>query len=319
MNATSPLPTTPNLFIVGAPKCGTTSLYEYLRHHPQIYFPYDVNDYARVKEPNHLCPELCIADKDAIRDHDAYTTLYEGSQNARWRGDASTNYLFSERAADNIRHLNPEARILIMLRPPVEWMRSYHSELVRHHHEDILDFSEAVAACTDRRNGRRIPAATGVPRCLDYPAMADFAPQVERYQRVFGRRAVKVILLEELARSPQATFRDILVFLGLDTSFQPEFTVYNETPRHGRVEGFLRTLYRNPGIKALVQRSVPRALRRKSIELVRQREAPRSGLDAFDQGLREQCAPGIERLAALIDRDLRHWQASTRRQHKRVI
>ncbi|MDE2342048.1 MAG: sulfotransferase [Betaproteobacteria bacterium] len=319
MDAKAHLPIAPNLFIVGAPKCGTTSLYEYLRCHPQIYFPHDEDDYARVKEPNHLCPELRIADKDAIRDRGAYMALYQGGQNALWRGDASTNYLFSENAASNIKSLSPDARILIMLRPPVEWMHSYHSELVRHHHEDILDFDEAVAACTDRRNGCRIPPKSGVPMCLDYLAMADFAPQIERYHHAFGRDAVKVILLEDLAGSPEATFRDVLAFLGVNTSFRPEFLVHNETPRRGRVEEVLRVLYRNPAIKVVAQRSVSRAIRHRLLATARQLDTRRRFPDPVDERLHEQSARGIERLAALIDRDLRHWQTSTQRRRARVI
>lgn len=302
----------PNLFIVGAPKCGTTSLYEYLRRHPQVYFPYDDDDYARVKEPNHLCPELCIADKDAIHGRDAYLALYHGSGHALWRGDASTNYLFSETAAGNIKRLSPDARVVIMLRPPVEWMRSYHSELVRHDHEDISDFHEAVAASEDRRNGRRIPESTGVPRCLDYVAMSQFAPQVERYYRAVGRDAVKVLLLEDLARSPVRTYRDIAEFLGLDTTFEPEFEVYNETPRYGPVERFLRQLYRQPGVKSAVQHILPRAARRRSLHLVRRRESRRVASDPRDQQLLRSCGPDIEQLSALIARDLDHWKAPMR-------
>ncbi len=122
-----------------------------------------------------------------------------------WRGDASTNHLFSELAAENIKLFCPSARILVMLRPPVDWMRSYHSELLRHQHEDIADFYEAVNASEDRRNGLRLPPHTSVPKCLDYLEMSRFAPQVERYYRVFGRGAVKVVLLEDMVAAPEET------------------------------------------------------------------------------------------------------------------
>ncbi len=308
MDNVTPQSTTPNLFIVGAPKCGTTSLYEYLRRHPQVYFPHAEEDYARIKEPNHLCPELDIAETDAIRDRDAYLALYRDGAHARWRGDASTNYLYSPCAADNIKQLSPDARILIMLRPPVAWMRSYHSELVRHHHEDILDFEQAVAASAERRNGERIPARTGVPGCLDYVSMARFAPQVQRYLDVFGPAAVKVLLLEDLARSPTATFRGVLQFLGLDTGFQPDFMIYNETPRQGAGERILRSIYRNPAVKATVQHLLPRRARRTVLQLVRRREAGRAGSDAGDAHLHQACAADIDELAQLIGRDLDDWK-----------
>ncbi|MGA9342175.1 MAG: sulfotransferase, partial [Rhodanobacteraceae bacterium] len=124
--------TRPNLFLVGAPKCGTTSLYEYLRQHPQIFFPFDERDYSRTKEPNHFCPDLEILDRYAIRDRRDYLALYKGSEGMFLRGDASTNYLVSEHAPAAIKDFCPEARILVMLRPPVEMMHSYHRELLRY-------------------------------------------------------------------------------------------------------------------------------------------------------------------------------------------
>ncbi len=79
-NHVSPGPI-PNLFIVGAPKCGTTSLYEYLRQHPQIFFPFSTDGYSRIKEPNHFCPELEILERDAITDLRGIPHgLYRGSE-----------------------------------------------------------------------------------------------------------------------------------------------------------------------------------------------------------------------------------------------
>jgi hypothetical protein len=298
----------PNLFIVGAPKCGTTSLYEYLRQHPQIFFPFDDDGYSRIKEPNHFCPELEILDKDAITDLGEYLSLYQGSGDATWRGDASTNHLFSELAAERIKDFCPDARILVMLRPPVDWMRSYHSELLRHHHEDIVDFHEALDASEDRRNGLRIPPQTSVPKCLDYFAMSNFAPQVERYYRVFGRDAVKVVLLEDMVAAPEETFREILQFLGVDSSFRPEFRIHNETPRHGRLERFVTFVYKRLGVKYLVQLFLPYAARRKFLSFIRRKDLAKVASDPRDEQLHKRCAPEVERLSRLIERDLGHWQ-----------
>jgi hypothetical protein len=309
---------TPNLFIVGAPKCGTTSLYEYLRHHPQVFFPYDDEDYSRVKEPNYFCPELEILEKDAISDREEYLALYRASEAAVWRGDASTNHLFSETAAARIKQFCPEARILVMLRPPVEWMHSYHSELLRHQHEDIADFHEAIAACAERRAGRRIPARTSVPRCLDYLAMSRFAPQLERYYDAFGRAAVKVVLLEDIAAAPAETFRDILAFLGVDTSYSPEFHVFNETPRSGRLERMVTAMYKQAGVKHVVQQFVPYPARRRFLSLLRRQERKHAPPDPRDAALHSWCAPDVERLSALIDRDLSHWQTAPQQRHHRA-
>ncbi|MGH9434851.1 MAG: sulfotransferase family protein [Terriglobia bacterium] len=298
----------PNLFLVGAPKCGTTSLYEYLRRHPQIFFPFSDDDYGRVKEPNHFCPELEILEKDAIKGRKDYLDLYRGSERARWRGDASTNYLFSETAAERIKCFCPNARILIMLRPPVDWMHSYHSELLRTHHEDIVDFYEALNASEDRRNGLRIPEHTGVPKCLDYYAMSRFAPQVERYYRVFGKDAVKVALLEDMIADPAATFRDILSFLDVDTAFQPEFRVHNETPRNGFLERVARSVYGAPLVEHALGAIFTWRARRGALSFIRRIEPVHQRSDPRDLQLHQLYAPEVERFSMLIGRNLDHWQ-----------
>ena len=285
-------------------------MYEYLRQHPQIFFP---SGEGRAKEPNHFCPELEIADAHSIKDRRAYLDLYRGSSAAAWRGDASIYHLLSESAPGNIKRFCPEARILVMLRPPVEMMHSYHSELVRHHHEDIVDFPAAIAASEDRRSGSGIPSRTGVPRCLDYLSISRFAPQVERYHQAFGRDRVKIVLLEDMVAAPTETFREILRFLEVDSSFQPEFRVHNETPRHGRLEHFARSVYKHSGVKHATQLFLSYERRRKVLSFVRRMEKGIAASAQPDDKLRESCRLDVDNLAALIGRDLSHWQPGPRR------
>ena len=300
--------TRPNLFIVGAPKCGTTSLYEYLRAHPDVFFPFDEKRYARTKEPNHFCPELGITDEHSIKDRAEYLDLYRGGADAAWRGDASVYHLLSATAAERIKQFSPHARILIALRPPVEMMRSYHGELLRHQHEDIADFHAAVDASEDRRKGLRIPARSGVPHCLDYFAISRFAEQVERYLDVFGEASVKVVLLEDLAAEPARTYRDILAFLGVDESFAPTFSVHNERPRRGATERAITFLYQHFGIKQAAQLLLPHARRRQLLSLIRRIDRDEIAADARDAQLAQACRADVQRLSKLTGRDLGHWQ-----------
>jgi len=297
----------PNLFIVGAPKCGTTSLYEYLRVHPDVFFPHDDSAFSRTKEPNHFCPELEIRPKHAITDRDEYFALYADAGRQRWRGDASTSHLHSTQAAANIRAACPDARILIMLRPPLDFMRSYHSELLRHDHEDIADFHTAVDASADRAAGRRIPPRSGVPRNLDYHAMARFAPQVARYFEVFGRDRVRVILLEDLVADTADTYAGVLDFLGIDARFRPEFRVHNEAPATGTIERSLKRIYANPAVQGVVKALLPYEARRRVLLRLRKADAARVDADPRDAALRASCRDDIDALATLIGRDLRHW------------
>ena len=297
----------PNLFLVGAPKCGTTSLYEYLRQHPQIFFPVaaEVNSNWRVKEPAFFCPELLPSDI-VIREEPQYLANYAGSEHHRWRGDATTYYLYSQDAPARIREYSPDARILIILRPPVEQMRSNHSHLLRAGREDIADFHAAVAATEDRRMGRRMPQR-GVRAWLDYTGVCSFASQVERYQKTFGVDRVKVVLLEDLRARPVQTYREVLSYLDVDTSFVPEFRVHNEAPPRGVLERFVTTVYRRPEIKQAASALFPYEMRRRFVSGIRKLETSRDKVDPRDLELRVALRPDVERLSGLIGRDLSHW------------
>lgn len=309
METNSPVGPVPNLFIAGAPKCGTTSMYEYLRQHPQIFFPSNENDYWRAKEPNHLCPELDILENYSIRDRQDYLRLYSKSEAATWRGDASPYYLFSESAPDIIKQLSPSARILVMLRPPVAMMRSYHLDMLRIHLDDIVDFHDAINAASGSRKGSSIEQPERTPRYLDYFSISRFAPQVERYYRVFGRDAVKVVLLEDMVMTPGETYRDILEFLGIESSFRPDFHVYNETPGNGPIERLVTSVYKRSGVKRAVQLLVPHEARHRLLSSIRRKERKRTAPDPRDDQLRERCAADVEQLSTLIGRDLSHWHS----------
>ncbi|MBS0382118.1 MAG: sulfotransferase [Proteobacteria bacterium] len=307
--------TSPNLFLVGAPKCGTTSLYEYLRAHPQIYFPHDAQHeptdssvgYWLCKEPAFFCTDLELPAHKSIKSERDYLALYAGGEGHKWRGDASAFYLYSRTAAERIRAFCPEARILITLRPPVDQMHSWHNDCLLGPTENITDFHEAIAASEDRRMGRRL-APQGIPAWQDYFGVSQFAGQVQRYMETFGRDAVHVVLLEDLSARPVETYRGILEFLDVDPSFIPEFRVYNEPPIHGSLERVLNAVHSLPGVRQVADFIFPYPVRRRLVKAVRSTESRHQAPpDPRDAELRQRCRPDIERLAALIDRDLSHW------------
>lgn len=297
----------PNLFLVGAPKCGTTSLYEYLRQHPQIFFPSsdDVKINWKFKEPAFFSPDL-LPPELAITDEQAYLALYAGAEHYPWRGEASTYYLYSEVAPGRIKAFSPDARILIMLRPPLDQMRSNHKHLRRSDREDMDDFHQAVSASAERRAGRRIPPH-GVRAWLDYTSIANYAPYVERYQKTFGHDRVKVVLLEDLMARPLQAYREVLAFLGVDTGFVPEFRVHNEAPPRGVLERFVTAAYQSPPVKRVASTLFPYEVRRRLVLRVRKLDESGEKPDPRDLDLRAAMRPNVERLAGVIGRDLSHW------------
>ena len=163
---------TPNLFIVGAPKCGTTSLDNYLRQHPDVFM-------SPKKEPHYFGSDLYAP--RFIRDWETYRVLFSGATDEAVVGEASVWYLYSQNAAREIHSVCPNAKIIIMLRNPVDQMHSLHSQRLYSGLETIRDFEDALAAEADRKRGQRIPPHAHPVEGLFYGDVASYAYQVERY------------------------------------------------------------------------------------------------------------------------------------------
>jgi hypothetical protein len=173
----------PDFFIVGAPRSGTTFMFDYLGAHPQIYA-------ATRKEPQFFATDLdsgsYLDSVTFVRDRDEYLALFAGARPDQLAGEGSTWYLYSKEAASNIHAANPDARIIAMLRHPVEMLYSLHGRRLFGGSEDLPDFADALAAEGDRRHGRRIPPRARNVKALFYREVGRYSEQVERYLKTFG-------------------------------------------------------------------------------------------------------------------------------------
>ena len=211
----------PNFFIVGAPKSGTTSLYFYLRQHPQIYLP-------RIKELNFFCTDLHF--KYPLLNGSQFTAYYADCRNQKAIGEVSVWNLFSAVAAKNIYRFNPESRIIILLRNPVEMMYALHGNHVFNNNELIADFEEALNAQDDRKRGLRISSTIKSPvEALFYFDIASYSEQVSRYFNVFGKENVHVTLFDDFIANTPEVYRDILRFLKVDQYLPAEFKIFNSS------------------------------------------------------------------------------------------
>jgi hypothetical protein len=194
-----------NFFIVGAPKCGTTAWFEYLRSHPDIYFP-------DLKEPCFFA--LDFPSLRQVRSEEEYSRLFSEKGAAKIVGEASAVYLFSETAANQIRDYNRTARILILLRDQEEYLPSVHNQHLWEFWDDIQDFESAWQLSGHRSQGT-VSAACTEPRMLDYRAMGRFCEQVERYLDAFPPEQILVVRYRDWVADPRAAYRKILDFLEL--------------------------------------------------------------------------------------------------------
>jgi hypothetical protein len=230
----NPLPGPPrkaNLLIVGAPKCGTTAWVEYLRTHPEIFFPDSKEDcFFALDLPNFRF----------IHAEAEYSNLFAESGRAKILGEASAMYLFSAAAAEAIRDYNPDAKILIFLREQEEFLPSLHNQFLREFSEEIEDF-ETAWRLSGRRPPETVPPACLEPRTLDYAAMGRFSEQVERYLAVFPLEQVRIIQFRDWTADPRTTYLEILDFLGLEDDGRREFPLVNQgvTYRSRRLVRFL--------------------------------------------------------------------------------
>ena len=211
----------PNLFIIGAPKCGTTFLYHYLKEHPDIYFP----DF---KEPHFFGSDL-------IRRHGAYNLNLEEYQNLfktdkKVVGEASTFYIFSKESAKEIYNFNPKAKIIIMMRDLVDLVHSMHSQFVFSGDEIVEDFKEALDLENERLNGRNIPDQTTVLNKLFYINNILLLPQnIKSFIDYFKEDNIKFIFLDDIRNNPNKVFFDTLKFLNVDTNIDaPKFKIINQ-------------------------------------------------------------------------------------------
>lgn len=221
MRAHHKSPRKANLFIVGAPKCGTTAWVEYLQTHPDIFFT--EKEYCFFARD---LPNFRFVHSDA-----EYAELFVGAGGAKIIGEASAMYLFSRVAARAIRHYNANAKILIFLREQEEYLPSLHNQYLREFSEDIEDF-ETAWRLSGRRPPETVPKTSLEPRTLNYAAMGRFHEQVGRYLAAFPAEQLRVVRFGDWVADPRATYLQILDFLGVEDDGRVDFPSVNPGMRY---------------------------------------------------------------------------------------
>jgi len=208
----------PNFLIVGAPKSGTTSLAQYLGAHPDIFMAKGEPRFFGTDIP---CGRPRLSESE-------YLSLFSMAADKPCRGEKSPVYLHSKLAAAEIHRFNPQTKILIMLRNPIDMVYSLHGQLAyKSFREDILDFSEALDAEADRRCGKRLPRKNWHPGVLFYSTIARYTEQIARYQLHFPAEQIHIIIFDDFISDTAVEYSKTLRFLGVADNFRPEFKVYN--------------------------------------------------------------------------------------------
>lgn len=201
--------TGPNLFILGAPKCGTTALVTWLSAHSQIYV-------SPRKEPHFYSAEYQLTPSWA-----KYSALFEGAEPVhRWRCDASVWQLYSDSAVPAIMAERPAARFIVMLRNPLEMVPSMHAQQVLNGNERLTRLPDALARDAARRAGRGDGVLRGYPPDhLAYLHSCALGWQVARLFERVPPAQVHLVFLEDLRADPKACIAAVCAFLGLPVEY----------------------------------------------------------------------------------------------------
>ena len=311
------------VFVVGAPRCGTTTLSQFLKGHPSIAFPL-------VKEPHFFAlHDLRDLSDDELRDRVEREYLghfFRPGPGQTIGADCSVTYLYRPELLEPVLRLWPDSRFVIALRDPLTMLPSLHRRLVYIGDETIGTFPKAWAAVSDRAAGRKIPSRCADPRFLRYDEAARFGTYLDRLFSVVGRERCQVVIFDDLTADPAGQYQRVMDFCGLEAVPRTDFRAH----RAGsgvRLRWLQRLLKRPP--KALRNQlagqlylhrtanpaDLPRQrtvgmvlrLREKLLRWNRSSLPPEPLEPELKDELRRHLKGEIERVSTLLDRDLTHW------------
>jgi len=310
----------PNFFLVGASKSGTTSLYNYLAQHPQIYM-------SPIKEPNFFADEVRSENfsdelqskirhwegelktylngprterfpSGPVSDWQDYLKLFAPAGPHAARGEASPCYLWSKTAPANIAARCPDARIVMILRNPIERAFAQHLHTLSAVSRP-LTFREHIEAALQ-------PNQRKIGELYPFLEFGMYGEQVERYLRTFPRDRILILFYEDFTTNPRTVLQTIFGFLAVDQTFAPDLSARHMTARVPRSFFVIRLLKRT-GIWAAGGRLVPVTSRRKMFSVLFRRRATMRPDAREIVRLRDFYRSDIERLSELIGIDLSRW------------
>jgi hypothetical protein len=246
-----------------------------------------------------------------------YLALFDGAAPDQRVGEASAFYLWSNTAAQAIADLQPQGRIIAMLREPVGFLRSLHLMFQRWGVETERDLQRATSPELEgaRRVGREVPRRSHRPQLLQYAEHVDYVPQLQRYHQHFPSEQILTLIYDDYLADNGSTITEVLRFLDVDEHYRIEtnrVNVTTRTVRSQRLKLAVNQLTQGQGpvvssARSLIKSVTPPRMRRKSLRAVRHRVVmtePESLDDDCTAALRMRFAPRVHELSEFLDRDL---------------
>lgn len=313
--------------IVGAPRCGTTSLARYLSGHSGVCFSTPKEPHFFSRHDFNDVPKK--ASSELIQSH-YLDRFFPDRSDDLVLAEGSVSYLYTPERMLPILDVWPNARFILAVRNPIEMLPSLHRRHIWNCDESEQDFARAWSLVEERRNGRNIPRTCFDPRLLDYKEIGQHGKHVRRFFDVVGRERCFVSVFDDLVARPQEQLENILQFLNLPVELPEQFEVHR--PAKQVRFGWLQRMLKRPpkpvrgmlagdadilrDAKAEITSARIGSLgrwamrgRKRMLIWNRTYRAP----PMLDQKLRaEMCAffrDDVLELSALVGRDLRGWVA----------
>lgn len=297
--------TVPNFLIIGAARSGTTALCNILQQHPDVYF-------SPLKEPHFLAfngtsvnfrgpGDESLINSEAVTDFDGYCRLFDGVRNERAVGEGSVSSLYYHKPAiENIRQYTPDAKLIVLLRNPIQRAYSSFLYMTAHGYEPHSDFEQAL-------NEEQHRIDSNWHHIWHYTQMGFYSEQLSAFREAFGEERMKVLLFDDLKSDPQATVRQLFTFLDVDPEFQPETsTEVNRSgiPRSRMLQHVLYRVKEQQRVKRALKAVVPLKVR----EWVRRANLSHPEIStAARERLKIVYRDEIAQLQDLLHRDLSRW------------
>lgn len=290
----------PNVFVVGAPKCGTTSLHNYLSQHPDVCM-------SATKEPHFFSNDLDGSAYFGVSTLEEYEALFTDQGASQW-GESSVWYLYSNDAPAQILDYSPNAKVIICIRDPLKMIPSLHKQFVRSLNEDQLSLDLAIAAQADRRIGKNVPKQAHFPFGLQYEHIAKYDLGIERYLSYFGDERVHVISADSLQRDHDGELGKVFDFLGVE-NVSIESTQLNRADQKRVYPAPVRqALKAFPKVAEAVASASPQTI--KSL-VGRVASAGETGQVIWSESVRDEVAlrlrPSVQRVRELTGYELESW------------
>ncbi|MBA2671856.1 MAG: sulfotransferase [Gemmatimonadetes bacterium] len=299
--------TLPNFLMIGAQKSGTTAIYAYLDQHPEIFM-------SENKEPGFFAldglrpdfggPGDARGERNRVRDVERYKALFRGAAGRPRAGEASNIYLYLARARDRILSYIPTAKLVAVLRDPVERAYSAYRHLVRDGREPLASFEEALAAEPARISANWHPH-------WHYKQRGFYYTQLKRYFDAFERDQIAVYTYDDFRANPRAVLRSIFLFLGVDPDFEPDLGMRHNVSGVPRSRLLHAMIARPSGAKDLLKRLVPVGPRRRLHAAFMKQNIVASEpkiTEETQRALRAEYSEDILELEKLLGRDLSAWR-----------